>query len=181
MTNPEVFYNAKTFGQLPPKPAWPGGEQTTQPCSLTLCHETARRRRPRVRRDSALHSRQPQQPDRLDCRRSDGEHYGTSVVYDFPKTRLVDGRSRSRRASIRTPSSPASSRFGISKARTSGAAACWSFRAGARCSTAEPIYLQADRSPMPELRLVLALQDKLAYAPPSRQHWLPCLALSRQP
>jgi len=31
---------------------------------------------------------------------------------------------------------------------------------------AEPIYLQADRSPMPELRLVvLALQDRLAYAP----------------
>jgi uncharacterized membrane protein (UPF0182 family) len=31
---------------------------------------------------------------------------------------------------------------------------------------AEPIYLQADRSPMPELRLVvLALQDKLAYGP----------------
>jgi uncharacterized membrane protein (UPF0182 family) len=29
---------------------------------------------------------------------------------------------------------------------------------------AEPIYLKADRSPMPELRLVvLALQDKLAY------------------
>jgi len=23
--------------------------------------------------------------------RSDGEHYGTAVVYDFPKTRLVDG------------------------------------------------------------------------------------------
>jgi hypothetical protein len=31
---------------------------------------------------------------------------------------------------------------------------------------AEPIYLQAQRSPMPELRLVvLALQDRLAYAP----------------
>src|SRR5439155_13230437 len=31
---------------------------------------------------------------------------------------------------------------------------------------AEPIYLQADRSPMPELRIVvLALQDKLAYGP----------------
>ena len=31
---------------------------------------------------------------------------------------------------------------------------------------AEPIYLKADRSPMPELRLVvLALQDKLAYGP----------------
>src|SRR4029078_1709670 len=31
---------------------------------------------------------------------------------------------------------------------------------------AEAIYLQAERSPMPELRLVvLALQDRLAYAP----------------
>ncbi len=31
---------------------------------------------------------------------------------------------------------------------------------------AEPIYLQAERSPMPELRIVvLALQDKLAYGP----------------
>jgi len=31
---------------------------------------------------------------------------------------------------------------------------------------AEPIYLQAERSPMPELSLVvLALQDKLAYGP----------------
>ena len=31
---------------------------------------------------------------------------------------------------------------------------------------AEPIYLQAERSPMPELRVVvLALQDRLAYGP----------------
>jgi uncharacterized membrane protein (UPF0182 family) len=31
---------------------------------------------------------------------------------------------------------------------------------------AEPIYLQAERSPMPELRMVvLALQDRLAYGP----------------
>jgi hypothetical protein len=31
---------------------------------------------------------------------------------------------------------------------------------------AEPIYLQADRSPMPELRLVvLAVQDRLAFGP----------------
>jgi uncharacterized membrane protein (UPF0182 family) len=31
---------------------------------------------------------------------------------------------------------------------------------------AEPIYLQAQRSPMPEMRLVvLALQDRLAYGP----------------
>jgi len=27
----------------------------------------------------------------LDCGRSDGAQYGTSVVYNFPKTKLVDG------------------------------------------------------------------------------------------
>jgi uncharacterized membrane protein (UPF0182 family) len=36
--------------------------------------------------------------------RSDGAHYGTSVVYDFPKTKLVDGPCKLRRASIRTRS-----------------------------------------------------------------------------
>ena len=43
---------------------------------------------------------------------------------------------------------------------------CWSFHAAKALLYAEPIYLQAQRSPMPELRLVvLALQDRLAYAP----------------
>ena len=97
--------------------------------------------------------------------RSDGAHYGTAVVYDFPKTRLVDG--------------PMQIEARIDQnAQLSGQLTLWNqqgshVRRGALlvipCGKAllyaEPIYLQAERSPMPELRLVvLALQDKLAYA-----------------
>jgi len=98
--------------------------------------------------------------------RSDGEHYGTSVVYDFPKTKLVDG--------------PLQIEARIDQnAQLSGQLSLWNQQgshvrrgtllvipSGRALLYAEPIYLQADRSPMPELRLVvLALQDKLAYGP----------------
>ena len=98
--------------------------------------------------------------------RSDGEHYGTSTVYDFPKTRLVDG--------------PQQIEARIDQnAQLSGQLTLWNQQGshvrrgsllvipcGKALLYAEPIYLQAERSPMPELRLVvLALQDKLAYAP----------------
>ena len=96
--------------------------------------------------------------------RSDGENYGKSVVYDFPKTRLVDG--------------PLQVEARIDQnAQLSGQLSLWNqqgsrVRRGALlvipCGKAliyaEPIYLQAERSPMPELRLVvLAVQDRLAY------------------
>jgi uncharacterized membrane protein (UPF0182 family) len=98
--------------------------------------------------------------------RSDGAHYGTSVVYNFPKTKLVDGPSQIE-ARI------------DQNAQLSGQLTLWNqqgshVRRGALlvipCGRAllyaEPIYLQAERSPMPELRLVvLALQDRLAYGP----------------
>jgi hypothetical protein len=98
--------------------------------------------------------------------RSDGAQYGTSVVYDFPKTKLVDG--------------PLQIEARIDQnAQLSGQLTLWNqqgshVRRGALlvipCGRAllyaEPIYLQAERSPMPELRLVvLALQDRLAYGP----------------
>ncbi len=98
--------------------------------------------------------------------RSDGEHYGTAVVYDFPKTRLVDG--------------PQQIEARIDQnAQLSGQLTLWNQQGshvrrgsllvipcGKALLYAEPIYLQAARSPMPELRLVvLALQDKLAYGP----------------
>lgn len=96
--------------------------------------------------------------------RSDGAHYGTSIVYDFPKTRLVDG--------------PMQIEARIDQnAQLSGQLTLWNQQGssvkrgtllvipcGKALLYAEPIYLQAARSPMPELRLVvLALQDKLAY------------------
>jgi uncharacterized membrane protein (UPF0182 family) len=98
--------------------------------------------------------------------RSDGEHYGAAIVYDFPKTKLVDG--------------PLQIEARIDQnAQLSGQLTLWNQQGshvrrgsllvipcGRALLYAEPIYLQADRSPMPELRLVvLALQDKLAYAP----------------
>ena len=98
--------------------------------------------------------------------RSDGSAYGTSVVYNFPKTKLVDG--------------PLQIEARIDQnAQLSGQLTLWNQQgshvrrgtllvipSGRALLYAEPIYLQAERSPMPELRLVvLALQDKLAYGP----------------
>src|SRR6185437_7497453 len=96
--------------------------------------------------------------------RSDGEQYGKSVVYDFPKTRLVDG--------------PLQIEARIDQnAQLSGQLSLWNQQGsrvrrgtlivipcGKALIYAEPNYLQAERSPMLELRLVvLALQDRLAY------------------
>jgi uncharacterized membrane protein (UPF0182 family) len=98
--------------------------------------------------------------------RSDGAQYGTTVVYDFPKTKLVDG--------------PLQIEARIDQnAQLSGQLTLWNQQGshvrrgtllvipcGRALLYAEPIYLQAERSPMPELRLVvLALQDRLAYGP----------------
>jgi hypothetical protein len=98
--------------------------------------------------------------------RSDGAQYGTSVVYDFPKTKLIDG--------------PLQIEARIDQnAQLSGQLTLWNQQGshvrrgtllvipcGRALLYAEPIYLQAERSPMPELRVVvLALQDRLAYGP----------------
>jgi uncharacterized membrane protein (UPF0182 family) len=96
--------------------------------------------------------------------RSDGEAYETTAVYNFPKTRLIDG--------------PQQIEARIDQnAQLSGQLTLWNQQGshvlrgsllviptGRALLYAEPIYLQAQQSPMPELRLVvLALQDKLAY------------------
>jgi uncharacterized membrane protein (UPF0182 family) len=88
------------------------------------------------------------------------------VVYDFPKTKLVDG--------------PLQIEARIDQnAQLSGQLTLWNQQGshvrrgslivipiGRALLYAEPIYLQAERSPMPELRLVvLAVQDRLAYGP----------------
>jgi uncharacterized membrane protein (UPF0182 family) len=96
--------------------------------------------------------------------RSDAEHYGKAIVFEFPKTRLVDG--------------PLQIEARIDQnAQLSGQLSLWNQQGsrvirgslivmpiGRALLYAEPIYLQAERSPMPELRLVvLATQDRLAY------------------
>src|SRR5437868_8424577 len=96
--------------------------------------------------------------------RSDGAAYGTLVVYKFPKSKLVNG--------------PLQVNARIDQnAQLSSQLTLWN-QQGSRAQRGnllivplgrgllyvEPIYLQAERSPMPELRLVvLATQDRLAF------------------
>ncbi len=97
--------------------------------------------------------------------RSDGDAYGKLRSYHFPKTTFVDG--------------PLQIQARIDQnSQLSSQLTLWN-QQGSKVIRgnllvmplndtllfAEPIYLQAERSPMPELRLVvLATQDRLAYA-----------------
>jgi uncharacterized protein len=96
--------------------------------------------------------------------RCDGDAYGTLVAYNFPKSRLVDG--------------PLQIEARIDQnAQLSGQFTLWNQQGshvqrghllvipiGQSLLYVEPIYLKAERSPMPELRLVvLATQDRLGY------------------
>jgi uncharacterized protein len=168
MTNPEVFYNREDLWTVATETGMgQGGEQTTQPMQPNFVLM-------KLPEEDGLEFVEilPFTPANRNnligwiAGRSDGEHYGTSVVYDFPKTRLVDG--------------PQQIEARIDQdAKLSGQLTLWNQQGshvrrgsllvipcGRALLYAEPIYLQADRSPMPELRLVvLALQDKLAYAP----------------
>ena len=96
--------------------------------------------------------------------RSDGENYGKLLVYNFPKSRLIDGPVQ---IEARIDQDP----------QLSGQFTLWNQQGsrvirghllviplGHSLLFVEPIYLQAERSPMPELRLVvLATQEKLGY------------------
>ena len=96
--------------------------------------------------------------------RSDGENYGKLLVYNFPKSRLIDG--------------PLQIEARIDQnAQLSAQFTLWNQQGsrvmrghllvipmGRSLLYVEPIYLQAVNSPMPELRLVvLATQEKLAF------------------
>ena len=98
--------------------------------------------------------------------RSDGAQYGTLVAYNFPKNKLVDGPLQVE-ARI-DQNSQLSSQLTLWNQQGSRVVrgGLLVIPIGRGLLYAEPIYLQAERSPMPELRLVvLALQDRLAYGP----------------
>jgi len=168
MTDPGVFYNREdlwTIASEAGKDA--GGAQTTQPMEPNFVLM-------KLPGESGMEFVEilPFTPANRNnligwiAGRSDGEHYGTSMVYNFPKTWLVDG--------------PQQIEARIDQnAQLSGQLSLWNQQGshvrrgallviptGRALLYAEPIYLQAERSPMPELRLVvLALQDRLAYGP----------------
>jgi uncharacterized protein len=168
MTDPEVFYNREDLWTVASEVSLgAGGAQTTQTMepNFVLMKLPDHKELEFV----AILPFTPANRNNLIgwiAGRSDGEHYGTSVVYDFPKTKLVDG--------------PLQVEARIDQnAQLSGQLTLWNQQGshvrrgnllviptGHALLYAEPIYLQAERSPMPELRLVvLALQDQLAYGP----------------
>jgi uncharacterized membrane protein (UPF0182 family) len=97
--------------------------------------------------------------------RSDGTAYGQLLVYNFPSSRVIDGPSQIE-ARI------------DQDAQLSSQITLWNQQGskvkrgnliimpiGTGLLYVEPIYLQAERSPMPELRLVVVgTQEKLTYA-----------------
>ena len=166
MTNPEVFYNREDLWTVATEVGMSeGGGQTTQPMQpnfvlMKLPDETG------MEFVEILPFTPANRNNLIGWigGRSDGDHYGTSVVYNFPKNKLVDG--------------PLQIEARIDQnAQLSGQLTLWNQQGshvrrgtllviptGRALLYAEPIYLQAERSPMPELRLVvLALQDRLAY------------------
>ena len=168
MTDPEVFYNREDLWTVASEVGMnESSEQTTQVMEpnfvlMKLPGETA------VEFVEILPFTPANRNNLIGwiAGRSDGAQYGTSVVYDFPKTKLVDG--------------PLQIEARIDQnAQLSGQLTLWNQQGshvrrgsllvipcGRALLYAEPIYLQAERSPMPELRLVvLALQDRLAYGP----------------
>jgi hypothetical protein len=168
MTDPEAFYNREDLWTVATEVGMgDGGQQTTQAMQpnfvlMKLPGETGEE-------FVEILPFTPANRNNLIgwiAGRSDGAQYGTSVVYNFPKTKLVDG--------------PLQIEARIDQnAQLSGQLTLWNQQGshvrrgallviptGKALLYAEPIYLQAERSPMPELRLVvLALQDKLAYGP----------------
>ena len=166
MTDPEMFYNREDLWTPATEAALDEtGERTTQPMApnyvlMKLPGES----------DVEFVNILPFTPSNRNnligwiAGRSDGANYGKAVVYNFPKTKLVDG--------------PLQVEARIDQnAQLSGQLTLWNQQGshvrrgnllvipiGSALLYAESIYLQADRSPMPELRLVvLALQDRLAY------------------
>ncbi len=168
MTDPDVFYNREDLWTVATEVGMAdSGEQTTQAIEpnfvmMKLPGETSEE-------FAEILPFTPANRNNLIgwiAGRSDGANYGKAVVYNFPKTRLVDG--------------PLQIEARIDQnAQLSGQLTLWNQQgshvrrgsllvipSGRALLYAEPIYLQAERSPMPELRLVvLALQDKLAYGP----------------
>jgi uncharacterized membrane protein (UPF0182 family) len=168
MTDPEAFYNREDLWTVATEVGMgEGGQQTTQAMQpnfvlMKLPEETGEE-------FVEILPFTPANRNNLIgwiAGRSDGAQYGTSVVYNFPKTKLVDG--------------PLQIEARIDQnAQLSGQLTLWNQQgshvrrgallvipSGRALLYAEPIYLQAERSPMPELRLVvLALQDRLAYGP----------------
>lgn len=96
--------------------------------------------------------------------RSDGDNYGKLLVYNFPESRLIEGPLQIE-ARI-DQNAQLSAQFSLWNQQGSRVLRghLLVIPIGRSLLYVEPVYLQAQRSPMPELRLVvLAIQERVAY------------------
>jgi uncharacterized membrane protein (UPF0182 family) len=96
--------------------------------------------------------------------RSDGDNYGKLLVYNFPQSRLIEGPLQIE-ARI-DQNAELSSLFSLWNQQGSRVVRghLLVIPIGRSLLYVEPVYLQATRSPMPELRLVvLAIQERIGY------------------
>lgn len=96
--------------------------------------------------------------------RSDGDNYGKLIAYNFPQGRLIDGPVQIE--SRIDQNAQLSAQFSLWNQQGSRVIRghLLVIPLGRSLLFVEPIYLQAVRSPMPELRLVvLATQERLGY------------------
>src|SRR5258708_32206546 len=101
--------------------------------------------------------------------RCDGDNYGKLLVYDFPKSRLIDGPLQIE-ARI-DQNAQLSAQFSLWNQQGSRVVRghMLVIPLGRSLLYVEPIYLRAESSPMPEVRLlVLATQTPLRYLPSSK-------------
>jgi hypothetical protein len=98
--------------------------------------------------------------------RSDGPDYGKAVAYHFPETRLVDGPLQIEARIDQNAQLSSQLTLWNQQGSSVRRGSLIVIPIGRALFFAEPIYLQAERSPMPELRIVVvAVQDRLAYGP----------------
>lgn len=96
--------------------------------------------------------------------RSDGDAYGELRAYHFPKTRFVDGPLQIQARIDQDPQLSSQLTLWNQQGSTVLRGNLLVLPLEDTLLFAEPIYLQAERSPMPELRLVVLItQDRLAY------------------
>ncbi len=174
MRDPEVFYNREDLWSVASEVTLSdAGEQVTRPLDpnyvlMTLPGEQSAAGEKALEFVEIL----PFTPSNRNnligwiAGRSDGAEYGKTVVYDFPKSRLVDGPLQIEARIDQNPQLSSQLTLWNQQGSHVRRGSLLVIPVGRALLYAKPIYLQAERSPMPQLRLVvLALQDQLGYGP----------------
>ncbi len=98
--------------------------------------------------------------------RSDGENYGKLLVYSLPKSRFIDGPIQIEARIDQDPTLSGQFTLWNQQGSKIERGNLMVIPVGKGLLYVQPIFLQADRSPMPELRMVvLATQERIAYGP----------------